>query len=208
MIFLIDTSRNVTQADFSNVINFVRKLVSRLDINFNLTKVGLAITEVGAYAKINLFEYGDKSLLLNAIDQVTRTEGVSQSLPGALRYIRNNMFTLQQGARNSVPDVLFIIAHDSIMFHFDTNPNELVRELQITRSSRVFVGMVLYGTDRTMDYKRARANQLVSQPVDSNLIMVSGSQSLALNSIFSVTLTSLCLEIPGMLLCSILLLCH
>lgn len=197
VIFLVDTSSSVSDQEFTNSKDFIRRLVSRLDINFNKTRVAFATTEVGNYAKVHFFYFGDKGLLLNAIDKANRTSGVSMSLPNALRYTRNVMLTLQNGARNSIPDVLFIIAPDAIITEFDETDSSLKQELAITKNSDIFVGMVLYGTTVSSDAKRLRANGLVSAPFEDNLIFVSDSGSLLLNSIVAMVQIRLCLEIPG-----------
>ena len=191
MVFVIVSSNEVTDENFEDAKDFVRSLVSSMDIAYNHTRVGVAVTEVGAYRRLSLNEFSDKGYLMNAIDLITRTPDISTSLSSALAYVRNNMFSLPVGARTFVPDIIYVIAPDSLAY--DTS--EVMEEIGLAKDADIFMGMVLYGSDREMDDKLGQATDLVSAPYDRSLVLVTDSGSLP--SVKDQTLSALCVEIPG-----------
>ena len=186
MVFLIESSNLVSDQDFDNAKDFVRSVVASLDIALNHTRVGVAITEVGAYRRLSLNEFSDKGFLMNAIDLIERTADVSNSLGSAMAYVRNSMFSLQSGARTYIPDIIYIITPGTISL------DDIESEIGETRDQETFVGMVVYGSDKDILEK---ASGLVSPPSTNSLIHATDSG--VLSSVVQQTVQGLCSEIPG-----------
>ena len=71
-MFLIDASDACTQTDFQRSVDFVRTIVSKLDIGSVKTRVGLSTITDSGQSPVSMADYSDKQYLLNAIDSKAR----------------------------------------------------------------------------------------------------------------------------------------
>ena len=192
MIFLIDASDSTNQNDFDVSIDFIRDIVRKLDISVDNTRVGLSsISDVGTTV-VKLSDYSDKGYLLNAIDQDPSYSGSSSDLGAALRNVRVEGFTEENGARPRIPDILVMVASDQLTME----GGSVAQEVAQLKESGVIILMALYGSSRSEDETKRITAGIVSFPQTETLFTADRVDYLV--TVEDSLSVKLCTEIPGL----------
>ncbi|XP_058250247.1 collagen alpha-6(VI) chain-like isoform X1 [Hemibagrus wyckioides] len=110
IVFLVDSSGSIGDADFLKVKKFLHKFVMDLDINPKKIRVGLAQFSNEPHREFLLGEYADKNDLLEKIDKLTYLKGGTET-GKALSFIEKYYFTKGSGSRIdlNVPQIAVVI---------------------------------------------------------------------------------------------------
>ena len=191
MVFLIDASEDTTEDDFDKTKQYIRDMISKLDILEDKTRVGVLTIPQGNDDPIFLDDHYDRALLLAAIDSDVQYLGGSfeYNFADSLRIARERMFSLNNGHRTGIPQVLFIVTNDKM------DLGDFAFEVEELKADYVTIMMLVYGDTVNKDTMVDTLRDIVSSPQDENYYIVTSSRSLD-DSMVLKTRTRLCEHIP------------
>ncbi|MCJ8728199.1 hypothetical protein PDJAM_G00001580, partial [Pangasius djambal] len=110
IVFLVDSSGSIGDADFLRMKQFLRTFIMGLDIRPDKVRVGVAQFSKEPQQEFLLGEYADKNDLLEKVDKLTYLRGGTET-GKALRFIQNNYFNESKGSRinQNVPQIAVVI---------------------------------------------------------------------------------------------------
>ncbi|XP_059724122.1 collagen alpha-3(VI) chain isoform X10 [Haemorhous mexicanus] len=129
IIFLLDGSLNVGNANFPFVRDFVATLVNYLDVGSDKTRVGLVQFSDTPQTEFSLYSYQTKSDIIQRLGQLRPKGGSVLNTGSALNFVLSSHFTEAGGSRinEQVPQVLVLVAAGSSADPFLQVSNELAR---------------------------------------------------------------------------------
>ncbi|XP_043820468.1 collagen alpha-3(VI) chain [Dromiciops gliroides] len=112
IIFLLDGSFNVGNANFPYVRDFVMNLVNSLDVGYDNIRVGLVQFSDTPETEFSLDTYQSKADLLARLRQLQLKGGSTLNIGSALDFVRSTHFTEAGGSRihENVPQLLLLLA--------------------------------------------------------------------------------------------------
>ncbi|NXB97655.1 CO6A3 protein, partial [Orthonyx spaldingii] len=129
IIFLLDGSLNVGNANFPFVRDFVATLVNYLDVGSDKIRVGLVQFSDTPKTEFSLYSYQSKSDIIQRLGQLRPKGGSVLNIGSALNFVLSNHFTEAGGSRinEQVPQVLVLVTAGSSADPFLQVSNELAR---------------------------------------------------------------------------------
>ncbi|ELT90639.1 hypothetical protein CAPTEDRAFT_47260, partial [Capitella teleta] len=108
VVFVLDASGSIPEDDFQRILNFVRDLASRLDVESKNARVAVVTFSDNPEAVFYLNSYDQTADITLAIQGIEYTHG-STNMAGAWRFVREVMFSEANGARVGVEHIALII---------------------------------------------------------------------------------------------------
>ncbi|KAI9532422.1 hypothetical protein NQZ68_031945 [Dissostichus eleginoides] len=110
MVFLVDGSSSIGLSNFQEVRQFLRSVVTGLDIAPNKVRIGLAQYSDETYQEFLLKDHMDKTSLLEAVDTFQYRTGGTET-GKAIDFLRTQYFTEEAGRRagKRVPQIAVVI---------------------------------------------------------------------------------------------------
>ncbi|NXT91074.1 CO6A3 protein, partial [Anhinga rufa] len=129
IIFLLDGSLNVGNANFPFVRDFVATLVNYLDVGSDKMRVGLVQFSDTPKTEFFLYSYQTKSDIIQRMGQLRPKGGSVLNTGSALNFVLSNHFTEAGGSRinEQVPQVLVLVTAGRSADPFLQVSNELAR---------------------------------------------------------------------------------
>ncbi|XP_074001943.1 collagen alpha-3(VI) chain [Numenius arquata] len=129
IIFLLDGSLNVGNANFPFVRDFVATLVNYLDVGSDKIRVGLVQFSDTPKTEFFLYSYQTKSDIIQHMGQLRPKGGSVLNTGSALNFVLSNHFTEAGGSRinEQVPQVLVLVTAGRSADPFLQVSNELAR---------------------------------------------------------------------------------
>uniref|UniRef100_U3KE61 Collagen alpha-3(VI) chain n=1 Tax=Ficedula albicollis TaxID=59894 RepID=U3KE61_FICAL len=129
IIFLLDGSLHVGNANFPFVRDFVATLVNYLDVGSDKTRVGLVQFSDSPKTEFSLYSYQTKPEIIQRLGQLRPKGGSVLNTGSALDFVLSNHFTEAGGSRinEQVPQVLVLVTAGSSADPFLQASNELAR---------------------------------------------------------------------------------
>ncbi|XP_068803889.1 collagen alpha-3(VI) chain [Struthio camelus] len=129
IIFLLDGSLNVGNANFPFVRDFVVTLVNNLDVGSDKIRVGLVQFSDTPKTEFFLYSYQTKSDIIQRLGQLRPMGGSVLNTGSALNFVLSNHFTEAGGSRinEQVPQVLVLVTAGSSADPFLQVSNDLAR---------------------------------------------------------------------------------
>ncbi|NXD15427.1 CO6A3 protein, partial [Nothocercus nigrocapillus] len=129
IIFLLDGSLNVGNANFPFVRDFVVTLVNYLDVGSDKIRVGLVQFSDTPKTEFFLYSYQTKSDIIQRLGQLRPMGGSVLNTGSALNFVLSNHFTEAGGSRinDQVPQVLVLVTAGSSADPFLQVSNDLAR---------------------------------------------------------------------------------
>ncbi|OXB71916.1 UNVERIFIED_CONTAM: hypothetical protein H355_004589 [Colinus virginianus] len=129
IIFLLDGSLNVGNANFPFVRDFVVTLVNYLDIGTDKIRVGLVQFSDTPKTEFSLYSYQTKSDIIQRLGQLRPKGGSVLNTGSALNFVLSNHFTEAGGSRinEQVPQVLVLVTAGRSADPFLQISNDLAR---------------------------------------------------------------------------------
>lgn len=129
IIFLLDGSLNVGNANFPFVRDFVVTLVNYLDVGSDKIRVGLVQFSDTPKTEFFLYSYQTKSDIIQRMGQLRPKGGSVLNTGSALNFVFSNHFTEAGGSRinEQVPQVLVLVTAGKSADPFLQVSNELAR---------------------------------------------------------------------------------
>ncbi|CAH1773019.1 unnamed protein product, partial [Owenia fusiformis] len=133
VVFILDSSGSIGEDSFEKMLDFVRDVVERFDIDGGAVRIGLITYSDAAVSVFRLNEHKTTEDVVKGLKQVEYRYGLTHT-SDALRLMRTQMFTEAAGDRPNVVNVAIIITDsESNVNHEMTVPEaRLVKEDGIT----------------------------------------------------------------------------
>ncbi|KAM4609374.1 collagen alpha-3(VI) chain-like [Polymixia lowei] len=131
VVFLLDGSDG-TRNGFPFMIDFVQRVVERLDVGANKDRVSLVQYGRDAEVHFYLSTYTKKEDILDAVRGLRHRGGRPLNTGAALQYVRDNVFTPSSGSRRleGVPQMLILLNGGRSFDNVDT-PASALKELGV-----------------------------------------------------------------------------
>ncbi|XP_053554835.1 collagen alpha-3(VI) chain isoform X3 [Bombina bombina] len=109
VVFLVDGSRG-TGPEFNNIREFIGRIVDRLDVSSDNTRVGVVQYSEDPKVEFLLNAHSTKEEVQSAVRRMRPKGGASANTGNALEYVSKNIFTRPSGSRieEQVPQFLII----------------------------------------------------------------------------------------------------
>ncbi|XP_067371135.1 collagen alpha-3(VI) chain-like isoform X3 [Channa argus] len=148
LVFLIDGSQNVGQANFAIVRGLVLKIVESLDVGRDTVRVALVQYNDSPELKFYLNSYDSKSSVLAAVKALTFSGGEESNLGAALEEVAENILNPTAGGRadEGVPQMVVVIGAGE-------KTDDTVAGEQALKRAGVFTFGVAVGDAATTDLK-------------------------------------------------------
>ncbi|XP_046585152.1 uncharacterized protein LOC124292144 [Haliotis rubra] len=143
LVFMIDSSSNVGDAQHQQLEQFLKDFIIRLPIGKDKVQVGLVQYSSHPADGFPLNMYTDRMDLLKAVDTL-RYMGGGTNTADALKYMREQAFSSVSGARTDVPRIGIIITNGH-----SSNPTATTTEADKARSSDI--GLIGVGVGSGVD---------------------------------------------------------
>ncbi|KAF7708844.1 hypothetical protein HF521_017901 [Silurus meridionalis] len=129
IVFLVDSSSSIGDADFQKVKKFLQTFIGGLDVKPDKVRVGLAQFSNDPKQEFLLAEYANRNDLLDKVEKLTYLKGGTET-GKALTFIQNNYFTEAGGSRinQSVPQIAVVITDGESADTMDIPAMELRRK--------------------------------------------------------------------------------
>ena len=108
LIFVLDSSTSVTEANFVKMKNFVSYLLAEAELGPDPTQVGLITYSNNDTIQFHLDDIWNKQNMLKELEQLRYTPG-NTNTAAALRTMREIMFSRQKGDRPRVRNVAIVM---------------------------------------------------------------------------------------------------
>lgn len=111
VVFLLDGSDS-NRNGFPSMIDFVQRLVERLNIGQSKDHVSVVQFSRDAYIHFYLNTYTTKEDILGTVRSLRPKGGMPLNIGAALQYVRDNVFTASSGSRRleGVPQLLILLS--------------------------------------------------------------------------------------------------
>lgn len=111
IVFLVDGSSNLGQANFNAIRDFIARVIQRLEIGQDLIQVSVAQYADTVKPEFYLNTHSSKKDAITAVRKMKALEGPALYTGSALDFVRNNLFISSTGHRASegVPKLLVLI---------------------------------------------------------------------------------------------------
>ena len=170
----------------------MKNIVRDFNIGPNNVRIGVAIFGNDVQPMFQLNTYSNKNDILNAIDRIPFLDQTTNT-PAAIRYMRNTMFTFQNGDRSFAPNSAIIIT-DGVP-RVPANINEARRltlqEANLAKSQGIKVFTIGIGPELTRDF----LVQIADQP--SNQYVFQVNQIRELETILNQVSAAACANTPA-----------
>ncbi|GAB1606676.1 uncharacterized protein LOC115210527 [Argonauta hians] len=154
IMFLVDASGSVNPTNFKKELQFVSSFVDSFDISAKHVQVGVVSFDGRVSPRIKLNQIRDKNTLKQAINNIRFTGG-GTATDIALRYIRTQGFTPQNGGRTNVTQVLVVVTDGQ-----SANTVQTKREADAIHKTNIQVFSIGIGNG----VNRAELNAIASTP--------------------------------------------
>ncbi|MEE6490859.1 hypothetical protein FKM82_016035 [Ascaphus truei] len=134
IVFLLDGSVNVGNANFPFVRDFITSIINNLDVKSEGIRIGLAQFSDTPRNEFYLNSLTSKSELLSRMGQLRLKGGSGLNIGSALQYIMQNHFTANAGSRmeEGVPQLLVLLVAGKSSDSIEAAANELLNSRVLT----------------------------------------------------------------------------
>lgn len=149
---------------------FAKDLIADADIDSGRIRVGLLTYSTAAQASFHLNQFVTKEDVFDAIDEVPYLYG-SKNTADALRVMRTEMFTIANGDRLNVDNVVILVT-DGVS---NINAQLTVQEAESARADDIHIITVGIGLEDTRELQG-----IASKPISENIVEVKNFEELNL----------------------------
>lgn len=154
IVFLLDSSSSEGAVNFHRQLDFVSRVVNDFQIGAAKVQIGVVTFSDSPVKEFGLNQYGAKSSLLTAIQQIGYLQGTTHT-ESALKFAREEMFTAADGARDDAKHYVIILT-DGV----SSNTNETIAQANMLKQQGVEVIAVGIGSNVNKEEINAMASDL------------------------------------------------
>uniref|UniRef100_A0A0B7ART5 Collagen alpha-3(VI) chain n=2 Tax=Arion vulgaris TaxID=1028688 RepID=A0A0B7ART5_9EUPU len=182
VIFVLDTSGSVGEYNFGLMKNFTYNTVQDLQLDNGFFRVGFITFSDSSRIAFQLNTYTTKDEIFDAIDKIPYVYGYTHTAE-ALRRVHREMFTVRNGDRPDVPNLLVVVT-DGLS---NINPEETLPQARLIKASGTTIVTVAINLVNNHELRG-----ITSPPIEDNLIEVTDFESL--NRLSHVIVSPLCTD--------------
>lgn len=108
VVFVLDGSGSISNSMWTHILDFVKRIVSQLNVGQSNIRVGVLEFGTQASIKFHLDSFRTKKDVLSGIDRIRKSDGGTNTADGFL-ITRKEMFQERRGDRRDVPNILILI---------------------------------------------------------------------------------------------------
>uniref|UniRef100_A0A0B7A6Y2 VWFA domain-containing protein n=1 Tax=Arion vulgaris TaxID=1028688 RepID=A0A0B7A6Y2_9EUPU len=168
IVFVLDSSSNIGTSNFLEMKNFVHEFLSFADVDSGEIRVGIVTFSDTARLEFQLNTYRTKALMNSAINNIQYSPGAT-NMADALKVVRMNMFTQNNGDRSDVANVVILLSANDISI----NSLQTAAEADATRAAGIQIYGVGIGHRST-----SLLDGIVSRPLEEARFMISSFSQL------------------------------
>ena len=168
LVFVLDASGSVTSNNFDLMKDFVKNFLSDADIDGGNVRVGMIVFSTEADVIFILDEYDTKADIYDAIDAISYREGKTNTAL-ALRYLREEMFAVDNGDRLNVDNIAIVITDG----YSTINKEKTIFEAEIAHSEGIHIYSIGIGLSDLREL-----DGIASKPAAANRFAVENFQDL------------------------------
>ncbi|XP_033751134.1 collagen alpha-4(VI) chain-like [Pecten maximus] len=182
LYFLLDSSSSIRKSDNRKQLDFVKDVVTMIDIGENKTRIGVSTFSHKYHQEFSFKSHFNKDDLLQAIDNVSYLRGGTDTA-SALRHIRLQVFTTA-AARENVAHILVVITDG-----YSRSPKSTAAEAALLHQ----MGVNVFAVGVTRDVDITELEHIASEPgKDAQSFMFNVSSFDALETIKNVLAIRTC----------------
>ncbi|XP_052813412.1 uncharacterized protein LOC128240703 isoform X3 [Mya arenaria] len=168
LVFILDASTSVTDANFQKMRDFLKEFLSNADIDSGSVRVGVNIYSTDVQVEFHLNRYTKAADVMSAIDNIPYIYG-STNTADALQSMANVMFTPQNGDRPDAPNVCILLT-DGVS---NINSRRTIPEAERARAKNVHLYVIGIGLTDTRE-----VTAIATPPASKNLFSVNSFDEL------------------------------
>ncbi|XP_076459446.1 LOW QUALITY PROTEIN: uncharacterized protein LOC143292771 [Babylonia areolata] len=146
LVFMIDSSTSVTDANFRKVLGFIQDFVRFSDVDSGNVRVGVLVFSTKVKVEFQLNQHRSSRAIISAIQRIRYDFGTTNTAD-ALRIMREQMFTPRNGDRPTVPNAAIIIT-DGVS---NVESQRTIREAQLAHNDGIYIYTVGIGLPDTRE---------------------------------------------------------
>ena len=158
LVFVMDSSTSVTEANFVLMKDFVKDFLTIADIDNGNVRVGIVLYSTNVHVEFNLNTYRTKNDVFDAIDSIPYRYG-STNTADALKTMRTEMYSRQNGDRPTVPNICIVIT-DGVS---NINYRRTIPEAEQARNDGIHIYVIGIGLTDTTEI-----DGIASRPIEEN----------------------------------------
>ena len=162
IVFVLDSSTSVSERNFKKMLNFVKDFLRDATISPKYVRVGVLVYSTSVYIQFHLNEYKTKEDVFAAIDRIQYTYG-STNTAGALKVMRNTMFSVENGDRDNVRNIAVVVT-DGVS---NINSHQTLMEAEKAKKADIHIYAIGVGLSETDELE-----QIASSPTQENKFAV------------------------------------
>ena len=139
IVFLLDDSQHMSVSSSKKVIQFVKDVVTNFKIGANYVRVGSVSSSSLLENNFHLNRHFKLNNLLNAIDSI-RHRNRNSTLSSAFDYLRTQSFTVANGDRVGIPNVLVMVTDGR-----PENESQTLKAAKALKDSGVIIFVISVG---------------------------------------------------------------
>ena len=161
-MFVLDASTSVTEPNFELMKDFVKDFLYEADIDGGNVRVGVIIYSTRDHVEFQMNTYSTKADVYNAVDEIPWRYG-STNTADALKTMRTDMFTRQNGDRPDVENICIVVT-DGVS---NINARRTIPEAEQARGEGIHIYAIGIGLSDTREL-----DGIASKPVEENRFAV------------------------------------
>ena len=162
LVFVLDASTSVTEPNFELMKDFVKDFLYEADIDNGNVRVGVIIYSTRDHVEFQMNTYSTKAEVYNAVDEIPWRYG-STNTADALKTMRTEMFTRQNGDRPDVENICIVVT-DGVS---NINARRTIPEAEQARGEGIHIYAIGIGLSDTREL-----DGIASKPVEENRFAV------------------------------------
>ena len=162
LVFVLDASTSVTEPNFELMKDFVKDFLYEADIDGGNVRVGVIIYSTKDHVEFQMNTYSTKADVYNAVDEIPWRYG-STNTADALKTMRTDMFTRQNGDRPDVENICIVVT-DGVS---NINARRTIPEAEQARGEGIHIYAIGIGLSDTREL-----DGIASKPVEENRFAV------------------------------------
>ncbi|XP_053376973.1 uncharacterized protein LOC123528762 [Mercenaria mercenaria] len=162
LVFMVDSSSSVGNANFQKLEHFLKDVVSKIDVAPNKVQVG--VVKYGSYPSVefSLGQHVTRPTVMKAVEGMTYLGGGTNDAD-AIRYTGQQVFNQNSGARGDVPRIAVLITDGG-----SADPAAAIAAAQKTRTENI--GTIVVGVGNNIN--KAELSRIADSPSTENMLTV------------------------------------
>ncbi|GFO24025.1 LOW QUALITY PROTEIN: collagen alpha-5(vi) chain [Plakobranchus ocellatus] len=163
IVFLLDKSGSVGQANFDKMLQFVKNIANDFNIGPNDVQVGVDTYSTGFDHEFTLKQNNNKASLQSSVTSITYTGGGTNT-GDAIRKMRQGSFTANAGHRANVPKIAIVVTDGQ-------SNNKALTSSEAQKARDAGITMLAIGVGSGVD--DAELNSIATDPDSQNVYKAS-----------------------------------